>query len=268
MEAMTLLAPPSRLDRLAVLARNLGQLAAFVIGDTGAEYRISILRKYRLLHRIRRNARRRGSASTFMEQVQLAQAVLNLPLAVKGAVAEFGAFKGMSSATLSLVCALVGRQLIVFDSFEGLPDPEFVRNIAGGKRVPYEKGAYAGALDEVKANIAAFGRIDVCQFVKGFFSDTLPTRPADERYALIFEDADLPSSVRDVIRNAWPRLEPGCLFFCHEARDFEVVSIFFDSAWWHREVGADAPGLIGSGLGLELGVEGSCLAYVMKPRAS
>jgi O-methyltransferase len=39
-------------------------------------------------------------------------------------VVECGTYAGGSTANLSLVCALVGRELEVFDSFEGLPDPE------------------------------------------------------------------------------------------------------------------------------------------------
>ena len=37
---------------------------------------------------------------------------------------ECGCFLGGSTANLSLVCDIVGRELIVYDSFEGLPPPE------------------------------------------------------------------------------------------------------------------------------------------------
>jgi hypothetical protein len=261
---MTPFTPRSAMTRFGIFARNIAQLLDFVVGRTGGEYGAGMVTKLILLRRIRRNSRHRGSASSFMEQVQLVEAILNLPRSTSGVVAEFGAFKGMSSATLSLACAITKRRLIVFDSFEGLPTPEEVRDIVDGHPLPYEKGGYCGTLDEVKANIRAFGRIEVCEFVKGFYSDTLASRNSEERYAFVFEDADLPSSVRDVVRYVWTRLQPGCPFFCHEARDFDVVAIFFDSAWWENHVGCRAPGLVASGMGVELSASGSSLCYAVK----
>jgi O-methyltransferase len=173
----------------------------------------------------------------------------------------------MATASLSLVCALTGRRIHVFDSFEGLPNPDVaVHHIGTGSEVKYEKGDYAGSLDEVRANVAKFGRLEVCEFVVGFFSDTLPLRAADDRYVMIFEDADLVSSVRDVLTHAWNRLQQGCIFFTHEARDTEVVTLFFDRGWWRQVLGTEAPGLVGSGEGLPLSTLGSSLGYVRKTR--
>jgi O-methyltransferase len=181
-------------------------------------------------------------------------------------VAEFGCFKGMSTASLSLACALTGRRLVVFDSFQGLPAAsERIFNFDGNE-ISYKAGAYAGTLDEVRANVARFGDPSVCEFVPGFFADTLPQRREDERFVVIFEDADLPSSVRDVLRYAWPKLQNGCRFFSHEAPDREVVQLFFDRGWWRDHLDEDAPGIVGSGAGLPLGRHGSGLAYAIRSK--
>ena len=254
-----------RIRRTGTLLRNVAHVASFVAGDAGAQYGVGMLRRWKIVGAVRRNARQPGSAASFLEHLTLVEALLRVPRELQGDVAEFGCFKGMATASLSLVCALIGRKLRVFDSFEGLPAPdEAVHNIDTGAEVKYKQGDYAGSLDEVRANVAKFGRIDVCEFVRGFFSDTLPQRPRDERYVLIFEDADLVSSARDVLTHAWPRLQPGCIFFCHEARDTEVVALFFDRNWWRQTMGTDAPGLIGSGEGLPLSANGSSLSYVRK----
>ncbi len=55
-----------------------------------------------------------------------------------------------------------------------------------------------------------------------------------------------------MLRFAWPRLADGGLFFCHEARDLEVVKLYFDDASWRNSLGTPAPGLVGSGLGLSI----------------
>jgi O-methyltransferase len=215
----------------------------------GRSYGISIWSKLRILRRVWTICRQPQAASSFFEHVVVIQHLWRVPREVGGVVAEFGCFKGLSTASLSLACRLAGRRLIVFDSFAGLPPPqETVTNITSGKEVAYQAGQYFGSLDEVKSNVARFGDVSVCDFVPGFFADTLPAR--DEQYVLILEDADLPQSVRDVLRNAWRRLIPGGSFFCHEARDREVVDLFFDRAWWQEHIGEPAPGFIGSGLGL------------------
>jgi hypothetical protein len=119
-------------------------------------------------------------------------------------------------------------------------------------------------LEEVKQNIATGGDVSVCEFVKGYFEHSLPERSGSERYCLVFEDADLPSSVQTVLQYVWPRLQNGCVFFTHEARELEVMKMFFDDGYWSKTHGCSAPGLVGAGLGLTLSENGSCLGYVRK----
>jgi O-methyltransferase len=235
--------------------------------EVGAEYGIKFGAKMRLLRLMRRNASQPGSASTFFEHVYIVKQLFEVPKSTPGAVAEFGCFKGFSSSSLSLACAMTNRELLVFDSFEGLPEPDVaVHNLDSGAAVPYHKGQYKGALDDVKANITRFGDISVCEFIQGYFENTLPKRPDDEKFVLIFEDADLVQSVRSVLCGAWKKLQPGCVFFCHEARDREVVDIFFDKKWWADSIGESAPGFIGSGVGMMSGptLDWCCLGFTKK----
>ena len=171
----------------------------------------------------------------------------------------------MATASLSLACALTKRRLVAFDSFQGLPEPEeVVRNLGSGSVLEYKAGDFSATLEEAENNVQQWGDIHVCEFVKGFFNQTLPQRNPEERYVLIFEDADLPQSVLTVLKWAWPRLQDGCIFFCHEARDFEVVKLFYDYNWWNKNVGESAPGFLGSGCGLPLSANGSMLGYTVK----
>lgn len=182
-------------------------------------------------------------------------------------MANLAASKVFLPQSLSLACALTNRRLVVFDSFEGLPEPEeAVHTFDTGKPLPYQRGQLAGATEEVKANVARFGDIRVCEFVKGYFGCTLTKRDNAERFVLIFEDADLPQSVRDVLRGAWQKLQPGGVFFCHEARDREVVDIFFDQQWWAQTIGEKAPGFNGSGVGMMTGpgINWCCLGFTVR----
>jgi O-methyltransferase len=239
-------------------------ILSFVFGPSGADYNLGPAHKLDLLGRCLRNSQQAGSSTTFGEHVALVDAILTVPREMEGDVAEFGCYKGMSTASLSAACKATNRRLVVFDSFRGLPPPtERVFNF-GGNEVVYEEGSFAGTLEEVKRNVGRFGELSVCEFVPGFFSDTLPGRPAGERFVMIFEDADLPTSVRDVLRFAWPKLREKCRFFTQEARDREVMELFFDRTWWSENLRERAPGVVGSGVGLPLGRAGSGLAYAIR----
>ena len=209
------------------------------------------------------------------EQLYLANHVLRLPRDTPGDVAEFGCFKGRTSAVLSIACKAAGRRLVLIDTFEGLPGGHDAKETVTGQPFHYAVGTYRGTMDEVRETIRCFGEIDACDFVPGLFGETLPKRLGD-RWALIFEDADLPASVRDVLQYAWPSLQPGGRFFCHEAYDPHVVSMFFDDEWWRRVHAQGAPQFVGSGTGLPLaaGIRygggalsffGSFMGYAIRP---
>jgi hypothetical protein len=190
-----------------------------------------------------------------------------------GAVVECGCFQGGSAALLSVACKKAGKTLHVFDSFCGLPEPktgdENHTVLSEEITAHYQKGAYAGSLDAVKANIARCGAIDVCRFWPGFFDATLP--PFNEPVSVAFCDVDLVESLKPCIRYLWPLLGDGGVFFTHEAHHLEIAKLFHNDAWWRENLNQDAPGLIGagSGLGLSLrktraGYHGSCLGMIRK----
>ncbi len=234
--------------------------------NSGGEVRLSC--KFRLLRAALRNASQPDCQSTFSEQLTLVGGILSIPKELHGVVAEFGCYKGAATATLSLACAATGRKLVAFDSFEGLPEPiEHVTSIITGGNIVYKAGDLCGTLDEVTKRVARFGNIEVCEFVKGFFEKTLPARSASERFVLIFEDADLPQSVRSVLSHCWPKLQDGCHYYCHEARDKQVVDLFYDTAFWRETLRSKTPGFCGSGCGMPLDPRGSMLGYAVKLRA-
>ena len=89
-------------------------------------------------------------------------------------VVEAGCYRGGSTAKFSVMAKMAGRKLYVFDSFQGIPDnaEDHGRNIFGGM-VAFRKGDYCGPLDEVKANIDTYGEISACEFVPGYFEDSM-----------------------------------------------------------------------------------------------
>src|SRR4051812_48189904 len=61
-------------------------------------------------------------AHTHQEMVRIVRAIFSVSDDRPGCIVEAGCFKGGSTAKLSIVAAEVGRRLVVFDSFEGIPE--------------------------------------------------------------------------------------------------------------------------------------------------
>lgn len=197
--------------------------------------------------------------------IALAEAVLSIPPGAPGVVVECGAWKGASSAALSLACAWAGRRLIICDSFQGLPDDGGRRHFGlhTGVYGHYRAGMFAGSEAEVRDTVARHGAPGVCDYVPGFFADSLPGA-ITEPVAFAFLDVDLAGSTRDCLAALWPRLVDDALIFSDDAGDLDVVRVFFDEAWWRDALGCDAPGFVGSGCGLPLRPGHSSLGYARK----
>jgi len=73
----------------------------------------------------------------------------------------------------------------------------------------WRRGDMAVSLDQVRNNFARYGLLDESvEFLKGFFSETLPKAPI-KRLAILRVDADLYGSTMDVLRNLYPALSAG-----------------------------------------------------------
>ncbi len=133
---------------------------------------------------------------------------------VEGDVIECGTYKGFSASCLSWVCSYLGKTLIVADSFAGLPE--------NSTDPYYKKGDFCGQLDEVRANIEDFGKIENVEFVKGFYDTSLQgfQRPL----CMLWMDVDLYESTMDILTNVFSSLSKNGVLISHELfadRDFE-----------------------------------------------
>lgn len=239
----------------------------FLGGDYGGAYGVTRQQRSELVDRIRSVTSNVPSATRMLYHVILAREVLNLSPAAEGDVIECGAYKGASSASLSLVCGLAKRKLWICDSFVGLPvsESEITRNYSHLKVYGrYIAGMYSGSLAEVRGNVEKYGNIAQCEFVEGLFSESLRKIPS--KFVFAFLDVDLTSSMKDCIRHIWPKLVDEGLIYTDDSCDMEVARIWFDDEWWHKELGERAPGYVGTGCGLPVSVNGSSLGYAQKVR--
>jgi O-methyltransferase len=210
-------------------------------------YRLTWPRKIRLAYRMWRTTREVFTGTSYKAHLAMAVKLLEIPPDVEGAVVECGCYLGGSTANLSLACDVVGRELIVYDSFEGLPPPT-----ANDKYAKDEATGFLRAeLDVVRENVRRFGAVERCSFRKGWFSDTLPEHT--EPVVLAFLDVDYQASLDDCIRNLWPHLTDRGYVFIDEYVLTDYCALFWSERYWKTHFDTTPPGLIGAGSGVGVG---------------
>jgi O-methyltransferase len=131
---------------------------------------------------------------------------------IAGDFIETGVWRGGCCILMRGVLAANGvsdRKVYVADSFEGLPPPkpELFPHDTGDKH--FAIPGLAVSLDEVKANFDRYGLLDnQVAFLKGFFSDTLPSLEAGP-FALIRLDGDMYESTYVALEHLYPKLSAG-----------------------------------------------------------
>ena len=128
----------------------------------------------------------------------------------------------------------------------------------------YRKGMFCGSLMEVQKNIRKHGDIGVCEFLPGFFSESLPS--VSGSFVFAFLDVNLVESMKDCLHWIWPLLADDGVIYSNDAVHMDIVRLCFDDDWWQAVLHEPAPGLVGSGCGLPLGPKGSSLGYIRKSR--
>lgn len=251
--------------RLAVEPFSEAIVNEFIEGECGKAHGVGPGEKSKLVEQFRRCNAEIHSGTSPLVHITLARELLSIPREVEGNVVECGTWKGASAAALSLVCSQIGRRLYVCDSFQGLPDDDGKQPHYGphvGIYGYYKKGMFEGSLGEVKANIARCGNLEVCEFVEGFFSESL--KALKSPLVMAFLDVDLVNSTQDCLKHLWPLLVEDAAIYTDDAGDMPIVKVYFDEKWWQDALGCPAPGLIGSGCGLPLNPHASSLGYTRK----
>jgi O-methyltransferase len=145
-------------------------------------------------------------------------------------IVEAGCYKGGSTAKLSLAARMADCKLLVFDSFEGLPQHN-------EKFRP--EGTYRGNLEEVRKNIVRFGAIEVCQFIKGWFADTMVD--FKEPIRVLFLDVDLAASTQTCLKYLYPNLVPGGMLYSHDGHIKAVMEVYNCEKFWKEKIGCPKP---------------------------
>jgi O-methyltransferase len=238
----------------------------FINNPYGANYGLTRKSRIDLLNKFITINQNIESLASLEVHIILAKNLLELPVANEASfIVECGSFKGASTSALSLICHIIKRKIIVYDSFKGLPKENFNQkiiyphlNLSGY----YKEGMFKSNLNEFKSNVSKFGNINDCIVREGFFEQSLKLHK--EQIDLIFLDVDLLSSTKTCIKYLWPYLKNQQKVFTDDSCDLNNVKIWFDDNWWKETLNVNAPGYIGSGCGLPINQKYSSLGYAIK----
>jgi len=140
-----------------------------------------------------------------------------------GAFVECGVAKGGSTMAMAYTLLELGasdRELYLYDTFEGMPEPEdvdrgrFGEPAAKSWRKRRDEAGHSTwinhGLDEVRANLALTGYPDArLHFVKGKVEETLPGAAPEGAIAILRLDTDWYASTRAELDYLYPKLVRG-----------------------------------------------------------
>lgn len=147
-----------------------------------------------------------------------------------GSIIEFGSYKGGMTCKLSHVAKLLNKQIISYDTFDGLPEsvnytiqPDLIdSNITYN----FEKGMFAGSMQEINENLTNYGEILVCSYVPGDIRQSIFFNPISA--SLVLVDLDNIETTKFVIKEIWDKTTTGLVFF-HESCLVEANSLYENS---------------------------------------
>jgi len=127
---------------------------------------------------------------------------------ITGHVMEFGVYQGN---TLKIISDYFSNQTVWgFDSFEGLPEPWFLKSKVGSRRSQHPVGKFALGQEELQVVVNQFAKRKV-KLVPGWFNQTIGPWMNDNPGVVSFLhiDCDLYSSTLDILNLLNDRIVPG-----------------------------------------------------------
>lgn len=134
---------------------------------------------------------------------------------ISGSIVETGVWRGGSMMNAALTLLDLGstdRDLYLFDTFAGMPEPADVDMLGGTPALStwreHPKWMLASEPDVRRAMLSTGYPEKRVHLVPGMVEETIPAQ-APEQIALLRIDTDWHSSVKHALEHLYPRLQPG-----------------------------------------------------------
>jgi len=129
---------------------------------------------------------------------------------IEGDFAEVGVYRGNSAVVLAEIANFVGRDLYLFDTFDG-----FDKKDLEGVDEKFKEGDWGGvSVDDVKAFIGE--AVNCCHFEAGYFPKTLTEKHKEKKYSIVSIDCDLYKPIKSALDEFYPLMSRGGIFLIHD----------------------------------------------------
>lgn len=153
---------------------------------------------------------------------------------IEGAVVECGVWRGGASAAAALALKDLDetRDMYMFDTFEGMPEPtkedksfgnDSAMEVFNKLRTSAKSSSWdMASLEDVRANLTTLGlNAEGFTFVKGMVEDTIPEKSPDGAIALLRLDTDWYKSTKHEMDHLFPKLVPGGVLIIDDYGDWQ-----------------------------------------------
>lgn len=128
---------------------------------------------------------------------------------IPGDFAELGVYRGNTAAILAYYARRAGRKVYLFDTYEGFHTAD-LQGIDAEKKVIFEDTSLS-LVEEVIGP-----EKDMCEFVKGYFPDSLTPKHRTVTYSIVSLDCDLYEPMKAGLEFFYPRMSKGGVLFLHD----------------------------------------------------
>jgi len=171
----------------------------------------------------RRSLEATGTPPYGLHRRQRFQALVGLlaeTLALQGDVAECGCYRGLSSHLMLTRLrradpAYLGAGYHVFDSFQGLSEPQSVDRegrAPSGVNLAAQRGWFTASLESVRAGLGEFPEVS---FHPGWIPQSFAGL-AERTYRFVHLDVDLHEPTLGALEYFYPRMVPGAILVCDD----------------------------------------------------
>lgn len=127
---------------------------------------------------------------------------------IDGCIVECGVWRGGMSAGMAEI--FPDRKILLFDSFEGLPEAKEIDGVSALKWQKNTSGTsyYNNCRAEMEVAETAM-KMSGTEFelIKGWFNETIPNYKLTEKIAILRLDADWYDSTMECLENLYPKVE-------------------------------------------------------------
>ena len=135
---------------------------------------------------------------------------------IEGDFAELGVWRGNTASVLAHYAAEVGRELYLFDTFEGFDSRDFDTVDSSKQSILSDTALrFADTSLEIAKNTIG-SNCTQCHFIQGYFPDSIQAEHKNKQYAIVSLDCDLYEPMKAGLEFFYPLMPPGGLLLLHD----------------------------------------------------